>query len=149
MITVEFFGVPIHDDVEKWARRAAISTLEGENTDLSIAFCDNTYIQGLNAQFRGIDRPTDVLSFSSEEINPESGNRYLGDIVISLSQASSQAESARNPFVSEISMLVVHGVLHLRGYDHDDPNEKKSMWDKQTAILHTLGISMTKFTGDD
>jgi probable rRNA maturation factor len=149
MITIEFFDVPIDDEIEMIAQRSAKSALEDEKADLSIAFCDNPYIQGLNAQFRGIDRPTDVLSFPSDEINPESGNRYLGDIVISLPQARFQAEAAPNPIASEISMLVIHGILHLRGYDHDNPNKKKEMWDKQNAILLSLGITMDKFTGDD
>jgi probable rRNA maturation factor len=149
MITIEFFDVPIDDEIEKIALESVKSALEDEKIDLSIAFCDNPYIQALNAQYRGIDRPTDVLSFPSDEINPESGNRYLGDIVISLPQARTQAEAAPNPLTSEVAMLVVHGVLHLRGYDHDDLAEKKKMWDRQSAILLSLGIKIDKFTGDD
>jgi len=149
MITIEFFEIPIEEEVEKIADLAAIAALEDVKADLSIAFCDNPYIQDLNAQYRRIDHPTDVLSFSSEEINPESGNRYLGDIVISLSQARSQAEIAGNLLKSEVAMLVVHGILHLRGYDHDDSQEKKEMWEKQASILLTMGITMDKFSGDE
>ena len=149
MITVDYFNVDGSAELEKIALAASKTALENISDDLSIVFCDDQYIQELNSQYRGLDRPTDVLSFPSDEINPESGNRYLGDIVISYSQALVQAETARNSFASEISMLVVHGVLHLRGFDHDNTENKGEMWPKQTSILGSLGIKMDKFTGDE
>jgi probable rRNA maturation factor len=149
MITIDYLKIDGSTELESIAISAAETALENDPVDLTVAFCDNQYIQELNLQYRGIDSPTDVLSFPSDEINPESGNRYLGDIVVSYPQALSQAEAARNSFASEVSMLVVHGVLHLRGFDHDNSENKKIMWSKQTSILSSLGIKMDKFTGDE
>lgn len=149
MITVDFLKVDRSSELENIALTSAKTALENNPADLTVVFCDNPYIQELNLHFRGIDRPTDVLSFPSDEINPESGNQYLGDIIISYPQAISQAEAASNSFSSEISMLVVHGVLHLRGFDHENATKKEEMWSKQTSILESLGINMANFTGDE
>lgn len=149
MITIEFLDIEENKDLERLSIQAAQATLAGVEGDIAIAFCEDDYIRGLNAQYRGLDRPTDVLSFQSEEIDPESGRRYLGDIVISLQQANRQAEEAGNPLTSEVAMLVVHGVLHLLGYDHHTPDEKTVMWKQQSAVLAELGIIMDKFSGDE
>lgn len=148
MIQIEFIEISKNPEAAKIATTAAKTALAGLDGDLSIVFCDNSYIRQMNQEYRGIDRPTDVLSFPSEEIDPESNRRYFGDIIISYPQAVSQAEEAGNAIQSEISMLVVHGVLHLKGYDHTSTTGKKEMWDLQTSILSTLGIHLAKFTGD-
>ena len=88
----------------------------------------------------GVDGPTDVLSFPSDEIDPETGNRYLGDILISVQRAAAQAQIPGHPVESEVQLLIVHGVLHLMGHDHAEPEEKARMWKAQTEILTQLGL---------
>jgi probable rRNA maturation factor len=149
MIQIDFIDISENQETTSLAITAASTALAGQDGDLSIVFCDNSYIQQMNREYRGMDRPTDVLSFPSDEIDPESNRRYFGDIIISYPQAVSQSEEAGNPIQSEISMLVTHGILHLKGYDHTTPDEKKEMWDLQTSILSQLGIHMEKFTGDE
>jgi probable rRNA maturation factor len=149
MIQIDFIEIEEMPEMASVATTAAEKALSGQVGDLSIVFCDNPYIQQMNREYRAIDHPTDVLSFPSDELDPESNCRYFGDILISYPQAVSQAEEAGNSIQSEISMLVIHGVLHLRGYDHSTPDEKKEMWDLQTSILTTLGIHLEKFSGDE
>lgn len=117
--------------------------------DISIALTTDEDIQQLNAQFRNIDRPTDVLSFESDETDPESGMRYLGDIVISYPRALKQAEEAGHPINSELMLLTAHGVLHLLGYDHGTPDTKKTMWTLQDQVLKSNQVHLNKISGDD
>jgi probable rRNA maturation factor len=73
-------------------------------------------------------------------VDPESGSRYIGDILISIPRAQSQAEAAGHPLESEVQLLVVHGTLHLLGHDHAQPEEKSRMWQAQAEILESLGL---------
>ncbi|MEJ2757736.1 MAG: rRNA maturation RNase YbeY [Anaerolineales bacterium] len=111
------------------------------NSDISIQLTDDATLQQYNQEYMGIDAPTDVLSFSVPVDNPETGDPYLGDLLISLPTAASQAEAAGHPVVEEVKLLVVHGVLHLLGYDHATPEEKSAMWTLQDTILAELGIA--------
>ncbi len=113
---------------------------ESAQGDLSIALSDGRRLQQLNRDFLGIDAPTDVLSFPAAESDPESGAVYLGDIVISVEHARKQALAAGHPLEAEVQLLVVHGVLHLLGYDHARPAEKSRMWAAQAAILNSIGL---------
>ncbi len=113
---------------------------ESAQGDLSIALSDDRRLQQLNRDFLGIDAPTDVLSFPAAESDPESGAVYLGDIVISVEHARKQALAAGHPLEAEVQLLVVHGVLHLLGYDHARPAEKSRMWAAQAAILNSIGL---------
>ena len=97
-------------------------------------------LQQLNLQYMGIDAPTDVLSFPVAFQNPDSGNPYLGDVLISYPTAALQAEASGHPPEEEIKLLLVHGLLHLLGYDHTTPEEKKAMWALQNSILAALKI---------
>jgi len=74
---------------------------------------------------------------------------YLGDIIISLPRATQQAIEAQHPVNEEIAMLAIHGVLHLRGYDHGTTEEKKDMWGLQEKYLEQMGITMDQFSGDE
>ena len=108
--------------------------------DVSIVLTDDAEIQALNAQFRGIDAPTDVLSFAEEEteqpfVNAPDELPYLGDVIISFSRAQSQAQEQEHSTQDELRLLIVHGVLHLLGYDHATPAEKAQMWARQDEIL--------------
>jgi probable rRNA maturation factor len=124
--------------------RAAHAVLEheGESVDaeLSIVLTDNEHLQELNLNYLGVDAPTDVLSFPASETDPESGARYIGDILISIPRAQSQAEAAGHPLEAEVQLLVVHGTLHLLGHDHAEPEEKSRMWKAQAEILNLLGL---------
>jgi probable rRNA maturation factor len=107
----------------------------------SIIFTGNQKIRSYNLNYRGIDTPTDVLSFPGDELDPETGKIYLGDIMVSVPTAEAQAKSAGHSLETEISILIVHGLLHLLGYDHIDEFQKKEMWKIQDAILRDIGIN--------
>jgi len=129
---------------ENLLERAAQAALEHESqpldSELSIVLTDDVRLQQLNREYLGIDAPTDVLSFPASETDPETGARYIGDILISLSQAQAQANTAGHPLESEVQLLVVHGVLHLLGHDHAEAEEKARMWKAQAEILANLGL---------
>ena len=116
--------------------------------DLTIAIEDDEQLRLLNNQFLGIDSPTDVLSFPADEIDPDSGHVYLGDIVISLPRAVYQAESAGHAVQSEVQLLVIHGTLHLLGFDHATPEMKAEMWQLQSHFLEKLAIHLNKLPED-
>jgi probable rRNA maturation factor len=80
-----------------------------------------------------------VLSFPADDTDPDSGERYIGDILISYPSAATQAASAGHTIREELQLLVVHGVLHLLGFDHAAPEEKTRMWEIQTQVLESLG----------
>lgn len=110
-----------------------------EKSDLTIKISDDLEIQGLNKVYRGIDSPTDVLSFNNEYIDLENGKIYKGDVIISYQTAERQARETGHDLSDEIELLVVHGCLHLFGYDHIVPTDKQVMWEKQRLILSDLG----------
>ena len=124
---------------------AAQATLEYQEkfaeADLSIVITDNSQIQAMNLQFRGIDSPTDVLSFPADFLDPDTGQTYLGDVIISYPKCYAQAQSADHSVDQELTLLVIHGVLHLIGYDHNHIEGKKRMWSVQTDILKQLGYN--------
>jgi probable rRNA maturation factor len=111
---------------------------------LTLVVTDDAQVQSLNRDFLGIDEPTDVLSFPSGESapDPDTGEIYLGDIIISYPRAQAQAEAGGHPIQQELQLLVVHGVLHLLGYDHAEEEEKAEMWAAQEAVLIRLGSSL-------
>lgn len=109
--------------------------------EVGLVFTDNEYIADLNKQYRNIDGPTDVLSFSmleGEPLQDGSDAIMLGDIVISLERALQQAEEYGHGLTREIAYLTVHGVLHLLGYDHGTDTEKKVMREKEEQILNRV-----------
>jgi probable rRNA maturation factor len=108
--------------------------------DLTIVLTDDAQLQELNLQWMGVDAPTDVLSFPSDETDPESGNRYLGDILISVQRAVEQAKAAGHAVEAEVQLLIIHGILHLLGHDHAEAGEKAKMWQAQGEILSALGL---------
>lgn len=113
------------------------------DTALSVVFVDNVYIQNLNQQFRGIDAPTDVLSFPADEppVDLDDEPPYIGDLVIAYPYATEQASREGHMLNDSLSLLVVHGTLHLLGYDHDTPENRAEMWAAQDSALIALGIS--------
>lgn len=101
---------------------------------VSVAFVSEPEMRKLNRAWRGKDRVTDVLSFELEE------GEVLGEVLISYEQAARQAKTMKHFIRDEIIFLLVHGVLHLFGYDHDRPMNAKKMFPLQTKILTKLGI---------
>ncbi|AEG16158.1 metalloprotease ybeY [Desulfofundulus kuznetsovii DSM 6115] len=115
-----------------------------QHAEVSLVFVDDEYIHRLNREYRGVDRPTDVLSFAMQEGEPmpEAGEEtLLGDVVISLETARRQSEEYGHSFEREVAFLVAHGVLHLLGYDHQTEEEGREMREKEEAILVRLGLS--------
>lgn len=114
--------------------------------ELSVTFTDNGKIRILNRDYRGIDRPTDVLSFpmysfSDGDVPDGDEHVMLGDIVISVEKAREQAAEYGHSLRREIAFLAVHSVLHLLGYDHETSEEdEKEMFDLQEKIMNALGI---------
>ena len=130
-------------------RRAILETLEYEGVEItapevSMTFTDNEGIRELNRLHRGIDKPTDVLSFpmfSFEEEEELDG--ALGDIVISLERAKEQAETFGHSFEREVAFLCVHSMLHLLGYDHElGEEEDRDMRRRQREIVERLGLGI-------
>jgi probable rRNA maturation factor len=128
------------DLVERTALEVLKHQSSPEGADLTIVLTDNIQLQDLNREWMGVDAPTDVLSFPSDEIDPESSNRYLGDILISVQRAAEQAKAAGHAVEAEVQLLVIHGVLHLMGHDHAEAGEKAKMWQAQSDILSQLGL---------
>jgi probable rRNA maturation factor len=119
-------------------KRRAIKLLRAANQDdaeLSILLCDDLMIQDLNRDYRNVNRPTDVLAFPlSDDDDLQGAPRALGDIVISVESASRQARERRRRPIDEVTMLLIHGLLHLLGHDHQRTREREEM-DALTAAL--------------
>jgi probable rRNA maturation factor len=111
---------------------------------LSIVIVDDDSVQALNRQYRGVDAPTDVLSFPTEmpslEVDGEAP--YLGDLIIAYPYAVAQAEREDQPLMDNLSLLVVHGTLHLLGFDHDTAANRALMWAEQDRALVALNVSL-------
>lgn len=110
-----------------------------DNTEVSVLLTDDDMIAGLNKQYRNVDGPTDVLSFSQlegdDDFAQEVDDGVLGDVVISVERAQAQSQAQGNTLDEEVDMLLVHGILHLLGYDHAEPDEEKVMFARQAEIL--------------
>jgi probable rRNA maturation factor len=117
---------------------------DSAEADITIVLTDDRQLHELNRDYLGVDAPTDVLSFPASEEDPETGASYLGDVLISIPRATQQAQAAGHPVEAEVQLLVVHGVLHLLGYDHAEAEEKALMWNEQEKVLERLGLSHIK-----
>jgi len=128
------------------AIKEAIRLAEGpEEAEVSLMLVDDQRIHSLNIEYRGVDRPTDVLSFalqeeSEEEPDSDYEDDMLGDIVISAERAREQAEEYGHSFEREIVYLAVHGTLHLLGYDHEEEKDKQEMRSKEEEVMARLGL---------
>lgn len=114
-----------------------------ENDEISILLCNNKKIHELNKTYRGIDRPTDVLSFALNEgadyEGSEAEHHLLGDMVISIERTQEQAIEYGHSFERELAYLTTHSCLHILGYDHMNEEEKKEMRAEEEYILSNLG----------
>ncbi len=126
--------------------QAVIATLQHQQVSLdsalSIVITGDEAVRQLNLQYRDIDEPTDVLSFPQGERNPETGELYLGDVVIACPQAELTAQQGRHALIEELSLLAVHGTLHLLDFDHDTAAKKAAMWRAQEEILSAIGCEI-------
>ena len=145
---------------EEIIRNVVLSSLEYENcpyeAEVNVVLTDNEEIHKLNLEYRGIDRPTDVLSFPMLEydtpsdfshveedyedcFNPETGELMLGDIILSVDKVREQAESYGHSETRELAFLVAHSMLHLCGYDHMEDGELEELERRQHEILELGG----------
>lgn len=148
-------------DYEDYIHRVIEKAMDYEacpyEAEINVLITDNEQIQQINAENRGIDAPTDVLSFPMieyetpadfdaledmwEVFHPETGELLLGDIVLSVDKIKSQAEEYGHSIERELSFLVAHSMLHLFGYDHMEEDERAVMEQKQREILEQLSIT--------
>jgi probable rRNA maturation factor len=124
------------------AQLTLASSHVSNQSDLTIVIGNDALLHRLNHQYRQVDSPTDVLSFPSGEVDPDTSTLYLGDIVISLPRALEQASTEDHPLVEELQLLVVHGILHLLGYDHLGTADRQKMQLAQDDILSQLGLHL-------
>ena len=117
--------------------------LEDTELEFSVIIVDNKRIHEINKEYRGIDRPTDVISFALEDNEEIEFDHYrvLGDIYISIDKVREQAREYGHSEKRELAFLTVHGFLHLLGYDHMKPEDEKVMFARQEEILNGFGIT--------
>ncbi|GEN33232.1 rRNA maturation RNase YbeY [Aneurinibacillus danicus] len=156
-LDVEFiqeYSPELSEDLLDLLRRALeeaarVEEVEGEVT---VTFVDNERIHELNREYRGIDRPTDVLSFAMNEAGEDEMEIFLdeemdempnmlGDVIISIPKAVEQAEEYGHSFEREMGFLAVHGFLHLIGYDHETEAQEKEMFGRQEEILNRVRLT--------
>lgn len=147
-----------------WAEGALMALGQPEDTELELAISGDDEVQELNRTYRGLDAPTDVLSFPYTEmaapapyygddlpehdgadgpfILPPDTGTILGELVISYPYAQRQAMVAGHPVHDELALLLVHGILHLVGHDHTDAEEQARMWAQTNTILNGLGVGI-------
>ncbi len=137
---------------ESWLMKIVLEVrkIEGIHTsvEIGLVITDNAMVKRLNRTYRGVDEPTDVLAFYTYLsggqaaqpcfANPPDGVIHLGEIVVSYDKAVKQAQEYNHSVTRELALLVVHGVLHLLGYEHEQPDEKQRMRAKERAILRNL-----------
>lgn len=147
MITVD---VQISDGLEvdlssvRWAAERVLSKFDLPDAEMSVWITDDATIRQLNRKWRGKDRSTDVLSFSQREGNDAvSGVEHLGDVVISLETAVAQAPDQGHDAATEVRELLVHGICHLLGYDHETPEDADEMAEVATELLDFLAAAAT------
>ncbi len=131
---------------DAWVKRVVVATLRAVKVhsveEVGVVFVGDAEMTRLNAAWRGKPATTDVLSFGNDGVwvGDESPN-LLGDLVISMPQVTRQAKAAAKPVRREIALMLVHGTLHLLGYDHVSPREEKAMFALQSRVLKRLGYA--------
>ena len=136
-------AAPNAGKVARRAARAAWSAVrrDGDGAELSVALVDDAAMRRLNSDWRGKDRPTNVLSFPAGDAGAPGRPVLLGDVVLALETTRREAADLRRPLDDHVSHLVVHGVLHLLGYDHEAPAGAMAMEALETEILRGLRIA--------
>lgn len=139
-INIDFTG--LHDNeiigaIEEAAQATFNLQQLSKPVSVNLLISDNQFLRELNHKYRGYDRGTDVLAFPMDE-NVAGLEGHIGDIAISLEAAGKQAQESRHSVISELQLLVVHGCLHLLGYDHKKEDDKEEMWAAQTRVLEKV-----------
>jgi len=134
----EVSSIDAHE-LERMAERVLAAEGVAMPAELSVMLADDATVRELNRTYRGIDAATDVLSFSQQEgeafVGPAGAAPHLGDVIISVDTARRQAAQAGVSLQDEVSHLLVHGVLHLLGYDHEEPEDAQAMRLQEEAML--------------
>jgi len=132
---------------ENWVKKIVRQVLKVEGVpspyEVSLVFTDSETVQRLNRDYRGVDEPTDVLAFymlpqkgaASSFALPPDGVTRLGEVIISYPEALAQAKEQGHLLERELALLVIHGILHLLGYDHQEPQEEKKMREREKELL--------------
>jgi probable rRNA maturation factor len=130
-----------------WVKKIVRQVLKAEGVaplyEVSLVFTDSETVQQLNRDYRGVDEPTDVLAFymlpqkgiDSSFALPPDGVTRLGEVIISYPQAAEQAKEQGHSPERELALLVIHGILHLLGYDHEEPKEESKMRERERELL--------------
>ena len=134
-----------HPETAALVKKAAAAALRAEGVDepceIGVTLTNDEGIHAINREQRGVDRPTDVLSFPIDEMDYDTNRRYLGDMVLSLERAEAQGEEYGGGFEHEAQYLTVHSVLHLLGYDHvDEGEDKRRMRAREKEIMRLLDV---------
>lgn len=145
----------IDEIIDEAAIRSAVTAtlhkVDVTDAAVTVVLTTDDYVRSLNAQYRGIDSPTDVLSFAAHDnvvdapalaVAEEAAaeiRHFLGDLVIAYPYVAHQAAHYNNSVTAELQLLAVHGTLHLLGYDHDDENSEDVMWSLQEEVLAQFG----------
>ena len=136
------------EDAGIHSRRAATAALKGAGLErpggfeVSIVLADDRMVRGLNRKFRGIDKSTNVLAFPAEaKGTPDLRPRPMGDVVLAFQTVQAEAKAQSKTLAAHLTHLVVHGVLHLIGHDHENGAEADAMEALEAAILKRLGIA--------
>ncbi|MDU2115220.1 MAG: rRNA maturation RNase YbeY [Peptoniphilus lacydonensis] len=135
--------IEITDEIKELIKKSVKAVLKienlEENVEVSVSFVGDDEIKGLNRDFRGVDKVTDVLSFPiDDEFMIE--NKILGDVIINTKRVMEQASELGHTNERELSYLTVHSVLHLLGYDHMDEIEKREMREREKLAMKELSI---------
>jgi probable rRNA maturation factor len=131
---------------ESWLKRAVAKTLSREGpdspTELSLVVTDDETVRQLNMKYRGANETTDVLAFAAVEgtpfVMPPDGVAHLGEVIISYPQAERQAKEHGHAVKHELALLSIHGVLHLLGCEHDEPQREREMRARETELLKEI-----------
>ncbi len=146
-LAVEAEGWNAVSDLDALIRRAidAAQTTGGltlkDGAELSVLLCDDAAIRTLNRDWRGLDRPTNVLSFPASSPLPLAKKPFLGDLAVAFDTVQREAEHDGKAFTDHLTHLIVHGFLHLVGYDHETDHEAETMEALETRILKGIGIA--------
>lgn len=125
----------IHTGLLKTRAQYAIQILKIDTKNVTVKLCTDAEMRAFNKTYRGIDKTTDVLSFSLDFKEPQSDEEYLGDILISYPTAKKQAKEHHQALEDELTFLLIHGLLHLMGHDHEGIEDERKMFSLQEKIF--------------
>ena len=156
IIEGEFTGCPDADWFQHVVAQVLGAQDVGGNAEIGLVITEQEKVQELNKIYRGEDRPTDVLAFymttageqpesePAQFVSPPDGMRHLGEVVISYPQAVIQAQEHRHSIEKELTILIIHGVLHLLGYDHENTQQKQEMTAREQIILRKIVLEQER-----